>query len=251
MTPVQSVERSFAILETLAVQPGGLSETARRVGLPKSTVARLIATLEAVGGVERVGDRYYVGPAIESMTAPGSGATGLIALAVPHLDYLAAETGEAAGLSIADGDRMHTIVQKDVDRPVQARDWTGEIALMHSVPSGLSVMAQWPEDRLAGYLDRPLPQSTAKTLVDADQIRDRLDLIRNQGYAWGKEEFHEGINSVAAPVRDESGAIVAVVHLHGPAFRFPQAGSEEAIGRTLAAAADRLAGSYGTSGAAL
>lgn len=240
MRSVQSVERAFAILEVIAVDPCGLSETARRVELPKSTVARLMATLEAVGALERVGDRYHLGQELERLAAPGSATVGLIALARPHLEQLAADIEEAAGLSIADGDRMYAIVQVDVDRAVQARDWTGEIALMHSVPSGLAMMAEWPEERLAGYLAGPIEGTTSKTLVDGDQIRSRLALIRNQGYAWGKEEFHEGINSVAAPVVDDSGRIVAAVHVHGPAFRFPEPGSENEIGRTLVAAADRL-----------
>ena len=251
MKSVQSVERAFAIIEVIAAEPCGLSETARRVGLPKSTVARLMATLEAVGGVERVGQRYHLGPAVAGLTAGAADSMGLIALASPYLEQLAVETEEAAGLSIADGDRMHTIAQVDVDRTVQARDWTGEIALIHSVPSGLIMMAEWPEERLARYLDQPLEKSTSKTLVETARIEGRLEAIRKQGFAWGKEEFHEGINSVAAPVRDGSGGIVAAVHVHGPAFRFPEPGTEETIGDTVAKKADRLSGSYATARAAL
>lgn len=246
MKSVQSIERAFAILEALAAEPRGLSETARRVDLPKSTTARLMATLEAVGAVERVGDLYHVGPGIEGLVAPGSRAVGLIALAGPHLERLAAETEEAAGISILDGNRMHTIAQVDIDHSVQARDWTGELALIHSVPSGLAMMADWPDERLERYLDQPLERSTPKTLVDPEQIRSRLGAIRKQGYAWGMEEFHEGINSVAAPVGDASGGFVAAVHVHGPAFRFPKSGSDEAIGRAVADAADRLSQAHAT-----
>lgn len=241
MKPVQSVERAFAIIDVIADEPCGLSETARRVGLPKSTVARLMATLEAVGAVERLGDRYHLGPTVSGQATTEA---GLIALAKPYLEQLAFEANEAAGLSITDGDRVHTIAQVDMDRAVQARDWTGELAMIHSVPSGLATMAEWPEDRLATFLDQPLERSTPKTLVDADQIRSRLASIREQGYAWGKEEFHEGINSVAAPVRDGSGGIVATLHVHGPAFRFPRPGSEDTIGRNVVEAADGLSRSY-------
>ena len=244
MKAVQSVERAFAILDVLADERCGLSEAARRVGLPKSTVARLMATLEAVGGVERVGELYRVGPAIEGLAASASGTIGLIALARPHLERLAKATDEAAGLSIADGYRMHTIAQVDLDRSVQARDWTGETAPIHTVPSGLAMMAHWPEGRLARFLDRSLERGTPNTLVDARQIEARLELIRERGYAWGMEEFVEGINSVAAPVRDRSGAMVAAMHLHGPAFRFPVPGSEDEIGRAVVDAAAGLSRAY-------
>lgn len=244
MKAVQSIERAFAILDVLAAEPSGLSETARRVELPKSTVARLIATLEAVGGVERVGRRYRVGPAIEGFAAAVSGTMGLIALATPHLEQLARATDEAAGLSIADGYRMHTIVQVDVDRAVQARDWTGETAAMHAVPSGLTIMAQWPDDRLDRFLNRPLEKSTPRTLVDASKVRARVALIRERGFAWGREEFVEGINSVAAPVRDGTGATVGAIHVHGPSFRFPPAEREGEIGALVREAADRVGRTY-------
>lgn len=243
MKPVQSIERAFAVLEALASEPGGLSETARRVDLPKSTVARLMATLEAVGAVERLGDRYHLGPRMEGL-APRS--IDLIALAQPHLEQLAADTDEDAGLSVLDGDRMHTIVQVDTDQTVQARDWTGELALIHSVPSGMTLLATWPEDRLERYLDGPLERSTPQTLIDADQIRARLAQIRKQGYAWGREEFHEGINSVAAAVTDASGAFVAAVHVHGPAYRFPKPGADDEIGRAIVEAADGLSRLHAT-----
>ncbi len=123
--------------------------------------------------------------------------------------------------------------------------------MIHSVPSGLAMMADWAEDRLERYLDQPLERSTATTLVDAGQIRARLATIREQGYARGKEEFHEGINSVAAPVRDGAGAFVAAVHVHGPAFRFPKPGSDDEIGRAVVDAADGLSRSYGAAPAGL
>ena len=246
MGTVQSIERAFAVLGVLAAEPGGISETARRVDLPKSTVARLVATLEEVGALERIGDQYHVGPGITSLVPSGPHSVGLVALARPHLERLAAETEEAAGLSVVDGDRMHTIAQVDVDRSVQARDWTGELALIHSVPSGLAMMAGWSEDRLDRYLKQPLQRSTQQTLVDVDRIRVRLAAIRKQGYAWGMEEFHEGINSVASPVRDASGTFVAAVHVHGPAFRFPEPASDDEIGRVVAAAADGVSHSHAT-----
>lgn len=245
MKPVQSVERAFAILDCLAAGPAGLSDTARRVGLAKSTVARLIATLEAVGAVERVDDVYRIGPAIGGFAPSVAGTVGLIALAGPHLERLAAATDEAAGLSIAQGDRMHTIVQVDVDRSVQARDWTGETAALHVVPSGMVLMAQWPSQRLARFLERPLERGTEKTLVDTEQIEARLTEVRRRGYAWGKEEFVEGINSVAAPVVDGAGKMVAAVHLHGPSFRFPQPGQDDEIGMFVRDEADGLSEALG------
>ena len=72
--------------------------------------------------------------------------------------------------------------------------------------------------------------------------------IRRDGYAWALEEFDEGISSVAAPVADASGEVVAAVHLHGPSYRFPSAGVEAALADRVVTAAARISGSLRQAG---
>ena len=60
--------------------------------------------------------------------------------------------------------------------------------------------------------------------MDPEALRERLREIRRDGYAWVLEEFDEGIASVAAPIADGSGEVIAAVHLHGPSYRFPADG---------------------------
>jgi DNA-binding IclR family transcriptional regulator len=148
-------------------------------------------------------------------------ATDLVARVRPHLAVLARETGEDAGLSVPDGYQVHYIDQVGSDHPVQVRDWTGELVPMHTVPSGLVILAYWPDEALDRYLRRPLQRFTATTMTDPDELRKRLGQIRTDRFAWVFEEFAEGINSVAAPVLDPRGRPMAALHVHGPAYRFP------------------------------
>ena len=74
-------------------------------------------------------------------------------------------------------------------------------------------------------------RSRARTLVTADALLERMRAIRRDGYTWALEEFDEGISSVAAPVADANGEVVAALHLHGPSYRFPAAGRRGAAGR--------------------
>ena len=76
---------------------------------------------------------------------------------------------------------------------------------MHAVPSGLVLLAEWPEDALDAYLGGELVALTRRTVTDPDELRARLGEVRAAGCAWGLEEFAEGIDSVAAPVRDARG----------------------------------------------
>jgi DNA-binding IclR family transcriptional regulator len=242
MPTVESVARAIRIVEALAQSPAGLSETARRVGLPKSTVARLLATLEQMEAVERDEDGrlYRLGPIVQRLSSAAGGPAQLTAFARPYLDELTSSTGEAAGIAIPDGFKVHYVDQTEAEHPVQVRDWTGELIPMHVVPSGLVIMAYWPEEQTARYLSRDLERMTPNTVVDPDQIRDRLAGLRLRGYEWVFEEFVEGINSVAAPVLERNGLIAAALHVHGPAYRFPGDESEEKIGEAVAEAASKL-----------
>ena len=222
---VQSLERAFAILDEVAQRPAGVTAIAERVRLPKSTVARLLATLEDVDAVERFdGTRWRIGPGVTALTAAASPERSLISIARPFLVDLVSELGEDAGLGLPDGNEILYVDQVESDNPVQVRDWTGTRAPMHAVPSGLVLLAEWPEDALAAYLRAELASLTRRTETDPPRLRKRLATARKVGYAWGLEEFADGIDSVAAPIRDARGKAVAAVHVHGPAYRFPSRG---------------------------
>ena len=235
---VQSLERAFAILSAVADRPAGVSALATQLELPKSTVSRLLSSLEALGAVERVdGRRWGVGPGVEALVGPAPLERSLAALARPELSRLVESLGEDAGLGLPDGHEMHYVVQVECEHPVQVRDWTGTRAPLHAVPSGLVLLADWPEDAVAAYSAHGLAALTPQTVIDAGQLSARLEDVRRSGYAWGLEEYADGINSVAAPVRDARGNAVAAIHVHGPAYRFPAQGQEERVTEAVVAAA--------------
>ena len=242
MSRVQSIERAFAVLASLGDGPLGVTEVAERTDLPKSTAARLLASLSREGAVEQLagGTRWRLGPRLLTLASGIRSSRGLVATAHPFLVELAEATGEAAGLSVPDGATVHYIDQVDSPNPVQVRDWTGTRIPMHAVSSGLVVLANLPPTALEAFLGRPLERFTDRTIVAPAAIRDRLWAIRRDGFAWVREEYALGINSVAAPVADASGEVVAAVHVHGPSYRFPAAGAETRVGEAVEAIAGRI-----------
>ncbi|MCS7006801.1 MAG: IclR family transcriptional regulator [Gaiellaceae bacterium] len=169
-----------------------------------------------------------------------SAARSLAALARPHLAALVRALGEDAGLALPDGHDVVYVDQVECDHPVQVRDWTGTRAPLHTVPSGLVLLAEWPERALGAYLGRGLVALTPRTTTDPDALRARLEEARRVGYAWGREEYAEGITSVAAPIRDARGHAVAAIHVHGPSYRFPPPGEEERVASEVVAAAQAV-----------
>jgi DNA-binding IclR family transcriptional regulator len=250
MSRVQSIERAFAVLGALTDGPVGVTEVADRVDLPKSTVARLLGSLVREGVVEQVpgGTSYRLGARIVTLAAGVVPLRSLVALARPHLEELASALGEAAGLSIPDGTAVHYIDQVDTAHQVQIRDWTGSRVPMHAVSSGLVLLAGLPSSTLDAFLRRPLERFTDRTVTEPAAIRRRLAGVRRDGYAWVHEEFAEGLNSVAAPIEDRTGIVVAAVHVHGPSYRFPGPADEGELAARVVDAASRISAGIGQSG---
>jgi DNA-binding IclR family transcriptional regulator len=165
----------------------------------------------------------------------------LATIARPVLKDLAQASGEAAGLGMPDGDLVHYIDQVDTVQPVLVRDWTGARAPLHAVSSGQVLLAFRTPAAIERYLERPMERFTDRTLADADAVRERLRDVRRRGYAWAIEEFDADISSVAAPIADASGEVIAAVHVHGPSYRFPTAGSEADLAQLVVAGAARIA----------
>ena len=242
MSRVQAIERAVAVLTALGGGPIGVTEVAERAGLPKSTAARLLGTLAHEGVVEQVpGEtRYRLGPRIVTLAASVRPTRSLVPLARPHLAALADRVGEAAGLSIPDGSLVHYVDQVASAHPVGVRDWTGTRLPMHAVSSGLVMLAHFLPADVDRFLAQPLEHFTSRTISDPDAIRERLRRVLRDGVAWTREEYAEGITSVAAPIAGEDGEVVAAAHIHGPAYRFPPPDGEGAVTEALIETANRI-----------
>lgn len=241
MAGVQSIERAFSILRALAVQPGGVTDLSHRVGLPKSTVARLLGALEHEGAVEQIqaGGDYQLGAGIEDIAGGAQPGRNLVATARPFLIDLTERTGEASGLDTMDDGWVYFLDQVASPSDVQVRDWTGEWGQAHTVPAGIAMLAHVETGIIDAYMAQGLDQLTANTIENRADLDDRLQQARSAGYAWSFEEFADGINSVAAPVFGPNG-VEAAIHLHGPAYRFPDPDNTHDLGLLVAEAAALL-----------
>jgi DNA-binding IclR family transcriptional regulator len=239
---VQSVDRAFAVLRQVASEPGGISDVARAVDLPVSTVARLLGTLESLGAVVRIGDSgsYGIGAGIRALADAIDASETLVTRARPVLTELVARTGETSGVSAIDHDQVVYLDHVENTHEVTLRDWTGARLPLHVVSSGLVLLAAQPPQTIARYLSRPPTRLTARTMTQPARIKRRLASIRRDGYAWTIGEFDDGITSVAAPVVDAHGATIAAIHCHGPSYRFPGAAAVDSITAHVSDAARKL-----------
>ncbi len=221
MSDIQSVKRAFAILKVIAVHPGGvgLAEIAEEAELPKSTVSRMLSTLENIEAVERepTGEGFRIGPETVSLAWQPH---HLVMIARPYLQELMESTNETASLCIPDGESAYYAEQINSQHNVQIRDWTGKyLPAMHIGSPGKLFMAHWSATRLKRFLRKPLERYTDTTITNIDELWQHLATVREQGYAWVHSEYEEGLDGVSAPIYNKRGNIIAAANIYGPAYR--------------------------------
>ena len=222
---MQAIERAFAVLRAIKAANGssGVSDVARNTGLPKSTVSRLLSSLEEEGIVERVGGvgRYTIGPGLVRL-AGGAGALGTLKeVTYPYLRDLTEATGESSGLTVPDGNTALYLDHVPSDGTVRTRDWTGMRFPFHTIASGLALMMTWSEASVERLADRGLETFTEHTITTKEELISRLTKARRQGFVWTMGDFDLEINGVAAPVRNQQGGAIGAISTYGPSYRFP------------------------------
>src|SRR5919204_5762213 len=134
MCNVQSADRALAILGAFTERRPdvGISELAAELGLHKSTVSRLLATLEARGLVYREGDRFVPGPELARLGGLAIRGLALVRMTRSVLESLARETGETVNLAVTQGEEAVNVHQVNTAHLVGVTDWTGRGAPLHA-----------------------------------------------------------------------------------------------------------------------
>ena len=222
---LQSVNRAVRALELIA-EAGelGVTELGRRLDVHKATASRLVATLAERGLVERdpVTEKYRLGFGLIRLAGAAMAGLDLVRRAAhPLLEDLAERTRETVNLGVLSGDAVVYVDQVIGDPRDRERELGGPA---HA--SALHVQRQGA----AGAHGTGGARSIARPSVGAARRRPRSWIpvrcsrrssqeIKTRGYAQTMEELEEGLNAVAAPVRQADGEVVAALSVRGPAFR--------------------------------
>ena len=245
---IQSVERAVAVLKLFGeAEPElGVSELARRLKLHKSTVSRLLSTLEAGGFVQQDprNGRYRLGLQLAALAGLALTQYELRDVARPLLTDLAEHALETTTLSVLDGDAVVNIDQVLAPHPVKHLGWIGRRMPLHCTAAGKPILAYLPPRALDRLLAGPLTRYTQHTITNPDLMRRELERIRAQGFALAIEEYELELSAAGAPVRDHRGDVVASITLSGPTFRLPAPRLLE-LGAVVSATADRISARLG------
>jgi IclR family transcriptional regulator, KDG regulon repressor len=218
----------------------GVVRIAERVGREKTQVSRALRTLAEYGFVERDPETldYRLGWRLFALAAQ-TGRQRLLEEAGPVCEELVGRLGETAHLSVLDGAEVVTLMSRLSPSAVHASDGTGRRTPAYCTAAGRALLLDHGEDQLAAlFPSTRLPAHGPRSPRSVAELWRRIRAAREAGFALTDEEYEAGLVSVAAPVRDFRGRIVAALNVSGPKFRSgPQL---EASGPIVREAADEL-----------
>ena len=218
----KSFTKGLRVLEALAqsAQPRGVAELARELRMTKSNIHRLLSTLVATGFARRHAEQgtYEADLKLWRLGAQVAGRVDVRKVAAPHLVRLRDTTRETAHLAILDGAMMVYIDRVESEQYVRTYARIGAHAPAHCTGTGKALLAAAPPAVVSAAL-RGLKRYTERTLTTAAAVMAELERVRAQGFAITKEEWRQGVWSIAAPIRDHAGAAVAAIGVSGPADR--------------------------------
>ena len=238
----QAVDRAAALLVSIleSAQPPTFGDLQSSSGLAKSTLSRLLSSLERHGLVHRSDEgAVRPGPVITRFAHSDRSHDSLIELSRPHLQRLSDATGETINLAILVGDEVEQIAQVDCRFLIGNVNWVGQRLPTHCTALGKVFLAGG-----APMPHGPLDRRTARTLTTVSRLADDIKVTARRGWALADSELEPGLVAIAAPVRASSGSVIAALSITGPSSRLTPARIRE-FARLLVAAALEISTAMG------
>jgi len=221
---VRALAKGLSILSLFDAEnrEWSLDEIAEQAGLPRMTAYRMIRTMEAAWFLVRdpVTNKYHLGPALLASSYLSEGYAELAGIVRPYLEKLVQETGEAATLAIEVDGVAVSVDMVDTPRPFRREVAVGRIIGNTASANGKIFAAYKSAEDREVILTQPRPRDTPNTITDPEILAEELDRVAKEGVAYDLEERNLGTCAVAAPVRDQLGAVIAAISVVSPAGRF-------------------------------
>jgi IclR family transcriptional regulator, pca regulon regulatory protein len=219
---VRSLERGLAVLRTFsaAAPELTLSDVARATGLTRAAARRFLLTLVDLGYVRTDGKLFALTPRVLELGYAYLSSSALPEIAAPHLERLVEEVHESSSVSVLDGGDVVYVARVPTSRIMAVSISVGTRFPAFATSMGRVLLSGLPAADLDAYLSEVhLVRLTPRTVTDADALRRVLDRVRAQGWAIVDQELEEGLRSVAVPIRDRDGRVIAAVNASAHASR--------------------------------
>ncbi len=225
MAKVKSADRVIQIFEAIGSKKNGITqrELAAQLDIPKGSLSPLLSNLVDRGylTLDRLSKLYMLGPNLVVLTGRYLSSLEIVRTGRPILQDLVSEIDEDAEIVVLKGDEVLFLHKEECSKPLKYSIAIGELAPVYATSAGKAILAHLHEQEIERYLtETALISITSASITDADAIRRELREIRAMGLAYGREEFHQGICGIAAPVFNLYGNVAGAVVVTLPSIRF-------------------------------
>lgn len=215
---VPALAQGLAILALFSRQRSTVTapEIAQELSLPRSTVFRLLHTLQLMGFVQREEDErhYKLGPAVLSHGFEYLASLDIVEAAQPILQRLRDETGLSSHMAVRDGREIVYVARYPARTTISSTVNIGTRFPVHATVMGRMLICDFSDEQLRDlFPEDPLPRFTEQTPATLTELRAILDQDRSRGYAVSQSFFERGVSSIAAPVRNGDGRVVAAINI--------------------------------------
>jgi IclR family pca regulon transcriptional regulator len=219
---VQSLERGLAVIRAFDGDHPQLtlSDVARRTGLTRAAARRFLHTLVELGYVRSEGRLFSLRPRVLELGYAYLSGLSLPEVAHPHMEQLVAQVGESCSISVLDGEDIVYVARVSTKRIMTVAISVGTRFPAYATSMGRVLLAAQPPEVRAAYLRTvELQPLTPYTITDPAFLAKTLDSVAEQGFALLDQELEEGLRSIAVPIHDRDGAVVAAMNISASARR--------------------------------
>lgn len=221
---IQVIERMMKLLDVLSYHPDpvSLKQLALETGLHPSTAHRILAAMATSGFVERADPgTYRLGIRLLELGNVVKSRISIREAAMPLMQRLHQQLGESVNLGVRQGDEIVYVERTSSGRSsVRVVHLVGARAPLHVTAVGKLYLAEDGPQKLREYVKRTgLPGYTPTSLTTLAALEKEVDRARRHGVAFDNEEIEQGLRCIAAPVRDDTGELVAGLSVSAPAER--------------------------------
>lgn len=219
---VQSLDRGLSVIRSFGRDRPRLqlSEVARLTGLSRATARRFLLTLVDLGYARSDGREFSLRPRVLELGYAYLSGLTLTEVAQPHLEHLMRSVQESTSISVLDGEDVVYVLRAPTTRIMTVAISVGTRFPAYATSMGRVLLAALPRDELDAYLGSvQLERLTSHTLTDVSQLLSVLESVRRAGHAMVDQELEDGLRSVAVPISDGNGTVIAAMNVSAHAVR--------------------------------
>jgi IclR family pca regulon transcriptional regulator len=245
---VQSFARGLEVIRSFSAQTPQqtLSEVAERTGLTRAGARRILLTLQTLGYVESDGRLFRLTARILDLGFAYLSSMPIWNLAEPVMESLVDEVKESCSAAVLDGTDIVYVLRVPTHKIMRNTLGVGSRLPAYCTSMGRVLLADLPDEVLLRQLKASRPKALTKhTITDLDTLLARIQQVRRQGWCIVNQELEEGLISLAAPITNRAGRVIAALNISGQANRTSAKVAQEKLLPPLLAAARTISARLG------